>query len=227
MKHITELYLEYISNNESNLLEAKKNKAPVISYQVQYILDKGLATAAVFLPGGVLYFVTRKLYDMYDYKCAVKCYIIKDTKNKSICFKRCNLKSIEDVIKKVQSEFDDCTHTGNPDRCRKRLGKVLLYWKELQIDSEAKLQTKLKKMQLRKMSKVNEQEQRLAAKLLRYIMLMSDDILILANKKKQVIKQKYRNRDEIIKNINQKIEEKKKKIAAAKVKLQQLRSGKK
>jgi len=66
-------------------------------------------------------------------------------------------------------------------------------------------------MQLRKMSKVNEQEQRLAAKLLRYIMLMSDDILILANKKKQVIKQKYRNRDEIIKNINQKIEEKKKK----------------
>ena len=81
MNHITELYLEYISNNEYNLLEAKKNKPPVISYQVRYILDKGLATAAVFLPGGVLYFVTRKLYDMYDYKCAVNCYIIKDTKN--------------------------------------------------------------------------------------------------------------------------------------------------
>lgn len=58
-------------------------------------------------------------------------------------------------------------------------------------------------------------------------MMMSDDILILANKKKHVIKQKYRNRDEIIRNINTKIEEKKKKIALAKLKLQQLRSGKK
>ncbi len=226
MSNITELYLEYISNNVNNLLEYKKNKPPVISYEVRYILDKGLATAAVFLPGGVLYFVTRKLYDMYDYKCAVDCYIIKNNKNKTICFKRCNLKSIENVIKKVQSEFYDCDHTGNPDRCRKRLGKILLYWKELQIDSEAKLQTKLKKLQLRKMSNVNEQEQKMVAKLLRYIMLMSDDILLLANKKKQVIKQKYKNRDEIIKNINEKIIDKKKKIAAAKLKLQQLRSGK-
>ena len=58
-------------------------------------------------------------------------------------------------------------------------------------------------------------------------MMMADDILLLASKKKHIIKQKYENRDEIIRNINTKIEEKKKKIASAKLKLQQLRSGKK
>lgn len=227
MNGILDFYLSYIRENENLLLE-KKNKKPIIPFQVQYILNRGLAVSAVFLPGGIIYLVTRKLYDLYDYKCAVKCYIIKDTSNKSICFKRCNLKSITDVISKVESELHDCEFTKNPERCRKRLSKVLIYWKELEIDAQEGLKLKIQRMKnkLKIKTKIKEGEEKVAAKLIRYMMLMSDDIIILMNKKKEVIKRKYENRDEIIKRIDKQIKDKRLKLLNVKIKLQRLRAGK-
>lgn len=227
MNDILDFYLSYILENENLLLE-KKSKKPIIPFQVQYILNRGLAASAVFLPGGIIYLVTRKLYDLYDYKCAVKCYIIKDTSNKSICFKRCNLKSIADVISKVENELRDCDFTKNPDRCRKRLSKVLLYWKELEIDAQEGLQLKIQRLKnkIKMKTKIKEGEEKVVAKLLRYIMLVSDDIILLMNKKKHIIKQKYRDRDEIIKRIDAQIKDKRQKLLRAKIKLQRIRSGK-
>lgn len=228
MNGIIDFYLSYILENESILLE-KKSKKPIIPFQVQYILNRGLATSAVFLPGGIIYLVTRKLYDLYDYKCAVKCYIIKDTSNKSICFKRCNLKSIADVISKVENELKDCEFTGNPTRCQKRLNKVLVYWKDLEIDAQEGLALKIQrlksKLKMKHKVKLREQEGQVAKKLLRYIMLISDDIIMLIHKKKDIIKRKYKNRDEIIKRIDEQIKDKRQKLLRAKIKLQRLRAG--
>ena len=69
---------------------------------------------------------------------------------------------------------------------------------------------------------LSEQEEQLARKLAKYIMLMADDALLLISKKRAVIKQ-YGQNSELVKKISDEIEDKKKKIEKAKQKLKLLK----
>lgn len=72
---------------------------------------------------------------------------------------------------------------------------------------------------------LSEQESQLINKLTRYIVLMADDVLLLASKKRAAIK-KFGHNVEIVRKLTDEIENKKEKIKQAKAKLNKIKYGK-
>jgi len=82
-------------------------------------LDKTMITTAVVAPGGIGIYAIYKLLTMYNYKCGIHCRNKKDELDKKLCYKLCDVQSIEKTIKDVKSELNDCWYSKNSKKCRK------------------------------------------------------------------------------------------------------------
>lgn len=92
--------------------------------KIKRSFDKAaVITVAIPIPGSAaLYYIYKFVTDI-NYKCASKC--TGDEKDKRLCYKKCNIYSIELAISKVKKELNDCFYHKNPKRCEKRTVKYL------------------------------------------------------------------------------------------------------
>lgn len=90
-------------------------------------VDKvAIFSVAIPVPGSTTLYGIYKFVTDVNYKCAANCR--GDEQDKQLCYKKCNVASIELAIQKVKRELKDCWYHKNPKKCEKR---TINYLKDL------------------------------------------------------------------------------------------------
>jgi len=84
--------------------------------------------AVLPVPGSEAIYGVYKLATLFNYRCGMTCHNKVDELDKRLCYKLCDVASIEKAIGEVKRELTDCWYDKNPNRCRKR---TISYLKEL------------------------------------------------------------------------------------------------
>jgi hypothetical protein len=120
-------------------------KKPTATALVIKVLDIGFAVACVILPGGMaVLMATNYLKNAYNYRCAIKCRQAKDVSNKKLCYAACHHEAVKIVLKRVERDIKDCPRTKKPEKCHKKMLKIISKWRvelkkaELRLDVEVK-----------------------------------------------------------------------------------------
>ena len=61
----------------------------------------------------------------YYYRCSYNCRLKKNDLDKTLCYKKCKVLTIQKTISKIESELEDCWYDKNPEKCRKNTIKYL------------------------------------------------------------------------------------------------------
>lgn len=145
-----------LSECEIQLLFEEENyvpkvpKVPKPSGMIKKILNMGIVTAAVAIPGGLtLYSAINYLLDDYNYNCALNC---DDEEYESLCNRKCKLKSLNYIVMKLGAEYKKCDNTTNPVKCRKRLLSIIKEYR----NRRNKVQANLHLAQLKARMKANK-----------------------------------------------------------------------
>lgn len=133
-------------------------------------IERGLLVAAVMpVPATTELYVVYKLITKLNYQCLYKCKVIKNDLDKTLCYKKCEVASLEKAIIAVKKELGDCWYEKNPEKCRQttisylqdlheRLGKAKIklsdYQHKIEIVKRNK-KLKIEKMKQRELAKKN------------------------------------------------------------------------
>jgi len=90
-------------------------------------VDRKIGLISVIpVPGTIALFAIYKLVSRINYNCVMSCNKSeKNIKEKNLCYKKCNILSIEKAIIEVKKELNDCWYEKNPKKCRKSTIKYL------------------------------------------------------------------------------------------------------
>jgi hypothetical protein len=131
--------------------------------------EKGLMVAAVLpIPASAGLYVIYKLITKLNYQCLYKCNMIKEDLDKKLCYKKCEIASLEKAINAVKKELSDCWYHKNPKKCRKttitylqnlyeKLGKAKIKLNNYQYEVQIKKRNKAKKLK-KKLDKIKKKE---------------------------------------------------------------------
>lgn len=108
------------------------------------IENKLLLVAFLPIPASESLYIAYKLATAYNYKCSYNCRVNKDDLDKTLCYKKCNVLSINKAINEVKKEMNDCWYEKDPEKCKKdaidylhklydRLGNAKIKLKHYQI----------------------------------------------------------------------------------------------
>jgi len=140
---------EHVSNKQRNMLLKSilttKDKNIDKIYKILFEsnlkrkIDKKVKYI-VFLPvpGSVTLYAIYRMASELNYKCIKNCYS-KNELDKRLCYKKCNILSIETAINEVKKQMNDCWYEKNPKKCRKSHMK----WLEELYESLGKARIKL------------------------------------------------------------------------------------
>ena len=107
---------------------------------VKKVLGMGIFAAAVVLPGGMpIYYTLQYLKDMYNYKCELMCQRREDVENKGLCYRQCNYKAMEMIVRKLESEIPKCRTTKDPKKCQTKLFGQLKKWRKKEAEARLRL----------------------------------------------------------------------------------------
>lgn len=162
--------IKILPNNQlirlCSILEKKKFDFDKLGRKI----ERGLLVAAVMpVPATTELYVVYKLITKLNYQCLYKCNVIKNDLDKRLCYKKCEVISLEKAITAVKKELGDCWYEKNPEKCRQtivsylqdlheRLGKAKIKLSDYQHKVEmSKRDKKLKieKMKQRELAKKN------------------------------------------------------------------------
>jgi hypothetical protein len=131
---------------------------------IKIALTSGIAGAIIVTPGGIpIALLTRKLYQMYNWKCGYNCKINKKIKDKKLCYKKCNVKSLEKVEDMLKSEISKCKNfkaqkysedkitnkiksINLQNKCRNKLFNELIKIRQQRVEADLKLSQYLRSL---------------------------------------------------------------------------------
>jgi len=91
-------------------------------------VEKALFVAGLPIPLPFASLVLVAAYRMaakYYYKCSYNCRFKKNDLDKTLCYKKCKVLTIQKTISKIEAELEDCWYDKNPEKCRKNTIKYL------------------------------------------------------------------------------------------------------
>lgn len=95
--------------------------------ELQRKIERGLIIAAVLpVPFTTELYVVYKLLTRLNYQCLYKCNTSKKkVLDKKLCYKKCNVMTLEKAIVAVKKEISDCWYEKNPEKCKKNGAEYL------------------------------------------------------------------------------------------------------
>ena len=126
------------------LLERKRGIPPKTKKIIAKSLKLGLYGAAAVLPGGFTVIVLAQyIADMHNYKCEIKCQKGK-FEDKRLCYRQCDYQTAKKMVNIIEADLKKCKTTVNPEKCMKKLWKLLSKWKQKLSAAEIRLKTQTK-----------------------------------------------------------------------------------
>jgi hypothetical protein len=123
--------------NKENYTLEENVQPPETNPQLQKILTMGLAIASLPVPIPGLIVAIAYLTDINMYKCGIRCERDDTEKNKDLCYKRCKALATKWSTLYIEKELRKCPATKDPNKCRKKLFKLLMDYKKRQAKEEA------------------------------------------------------------------------------------------
>lgn len=126
-----------------DVLETSNAHRFVPNYGIQKVLDFGLAAAILApIPGSeVIFLAIKHIEENFNKKCITNCKDIK--RDKQVCYWACHYKSVVKVREIIEQEFKKCRRhpiEKEKEKCFKRLGYLLVKWKEREVKLKNKFE---------------------------------------------------------------------------------------
>jgi len=123
-------------------------KAPKPNPIYDRYINIGLYVACMAIPLPMLSDLVVYLKNVQNWKCRLRCEKAKE--DKQLCYRKCNYESIKYAVKYINKELKKCPKSKDPEKCRKKLFKLLIIWRKKLVESGIKLKYQVKKSSLRK-----------------------------------------------------------------------------
>ena len=118
------------------------------------------------VPGTVELFTIYKIITKLNYTCGIRCVSKKNELDKSLCYKKCEVLSLEKAINYTKRELNDCWYEKNPEKCKK---KTIAYLHDLQERlGKAKIKLSDRQYQIKIDERTRNEKQKLKNEKQRY-----------------------------------------------------------
>jgi len=125
------------------------DKPPKTNPKTQAIVTKGLVAASLVVPVPGLTLAVLQVSDLNMYKCRYACEKDSSELDKTLCYKECRYKASAFSVRWIQGELAKCKTVSNPQKCQKKLWKLLETWKQKHVENEIKYNFEKKKAKVR------------------------------------------------------------------------------
>jgi len=125
-KEHLELYKQTLNLSDEKISRILEEvEPPKTNPKVQQILTIGLAVASLAIPLPGLTVAIIYATDMNMYKCRIRCEEDVESKNKSLCYRRCKYLATKWAVGWIENELNKCSKVKKPLKCKKKLFKLL------------------------------------------------------------------------------------------------------